>query len=90
MEKSDFHKLITNLLKASDSIDYFYELGIDLFELKDSPLSPLFENMDMLLHAVFGEESVDLINSFCYEIGRDIRSAEEIEDLYNIVMKYQQ
>lgn len=98
MTKEQFVKILENYKLINTRIHEYYEFGIDLIEVKHSPVEPIDAIINTVFSSVYNDLGIDWINWFMWEndFGKEGLEAfddgklicQTIEDLYDYVEKY--
>ena len=98
MNKEQFVKIIKNYELINKRIHDYYDFGIDLVEVKNSPIEPMDSIVDTIFRSIYNELGMEWINWFMWEndFGKAGLEAfddgklicQTIEDLYDYVEKY--
>ena len=98
MTKEQFIKVIKLHKQSTDNLNEYYKIGLDLLDIKNSAVEPLFKIIDILFDSIYTEEGAEWISWYIYDnnygtAGLDaydgeIQICKNIDELYDYIQKY--
>lgn len=98
MNKEEFIKIVNNCKLINTRVHEYYEFGIDLIEVKNSPIEPINSIVDTIFRSIYNKIGVEWIDWFMWEndfgesgleaFDGDKLICQTVEDLFDYIEQY--